>query len=130
VNWLIAWWQAVSATVATGLEITVIGMALVFLTLGLIIIALILLTRLPGLSQTPKKERDLADQSPPDRSAEHAGSDVVSTRAESAQDVELAQVAAIAVVLLRSRRTKQPRSRTQVVTSRWKQCGRAHQLGL
>ena len=31
-NWINAWWQEVSATVANGLQITAVGMALVFLT--------------------------------------------------------------------------------------------------
>lgn len=124
VNWINAWWQEISATVANGLQITVVGMALVFLTLGLIILALILLTRLPGLSQAPKKEQDVVPNAPPDRSA--AGTAVGSAPTET----ELAQVAAIAVALLRSRRTRPPRSRARSVTSRWKQYGRAHQLGL
>jgi sodium pump decarboxylase gamma subunit len=124
VNWINAWWQEVSATVADGLQITVVGMALVFLTLGLIIVALILLTRLPGLSQAPKKEQDVAPNSPPERSVAAVAPDSGPT------DTELAQVAAIAVALLRSRRTRHPRPRAKAQTSRWKQYGRAHQLGL
>ena len=41
-----------------------------------------------------------------------------------------AGIAAIAVALLRNRRTKQPRPKSKDETSRWKQYGRAHQLGL
>ena len=124
------WWQQVSATVANGLQITVIGMALVFLTLGLIIVALILLTRLPGLSRAPKKEQDVTTDAPSDKpvAAPPAGS--APSRTDQAHDAELAQVAAIAVALLRSRRTQRLRPRTTSETSRWKQYGRAHQIGL
>lgn len=129
-NWINAWWQEVSATVTSGLQITVVGMALVFFTLGLVIVALILLTRLPGLAQKPKKEQGVATDSLPDRPIARLGQDATLTTAEPAQDLELAQVAAIAVALLRSRSQRQPRPRTQSATSRWKQYGRAHQLGL
>ena len=123
-NWIHAWWQEISATVANGLQITVVGMALVFLTLGLIILALILLTRLPGLSQAPKKEQDVATNAPPEKPTAEmtAGSDPTET--------ELAQVAVIAVALLASRRTRSPHRKARSETSRWKQYGRAHQLGL
>jgi hypothetical protein len=104
-------------------------MALVFLTLGLIIVALILLTRLPGLRRNPQKEQDVATNPAPDRAIAHAAT-AADTATELAQDAELAQVAAIAVALLRSRRTRQLRPRTKTGTSRWKQYGRAHQLGL
>ena len=129
-NWINAWWQEVSATVANGLQITVVGMALVFLTLGLIILALILLTRLPGLSKAAKKEQDVATNSTPEKSVTTAATDIGPTESELAQDAERAQVAAIAVALLRNRRTKQPRPKSKDETSRWKQYGRAHQLGL
>jgi Na+-transporting methylmalonyl-CoA/oxaloacetate decarboxylase gamma subunit len=124
VNWINAWWQEISATVASGLQITVVGMALVFLTLGLIILALVLLTRLPGLSQAPKKEHQVAPNAPPDRPAEDLAVGSGPTQAE------LAQVAAIAVTLLHSRRARQSRSKPRSIASRWKQYGRAHQLGL
>jgi Na+-transporting methylmalonyl-CoA/oxaloacetate decarboxylase gamma subunit len=130
VSWISAWWNQVSETVADGLQVTVVGMALVFLTLGLVIVALILLTRLPGLSQAPKKEQDVANTSPPEGSVTSRAAHVVPTKAMTAQDAELAQVAAIAVALLRSRRTRQSRPRPKAETSRWKQYGRAHQLGL
>ena len=48
-SWINGWWQQVSGTAAQGLQITVVGMSLVFFTLGLIILVLALLTRLPGL---------------------------------------------------------------------------------
>ena len=124
-GWLSTWWQSVSGTFAHGLQITFVGMALVFFTLGLIILALVLLTRLPGLrvnEQEPKPEVDHpapvapvtehADATPPDG------------------DAELAQVAAIAVAVLRGRRYARIRPRTRAAASRWKQYGRAHQLGL
>lgn len=123
-NWINAWWQEISATVLNGLQITAVGMALVFLTLGLIILALILLTRLPGLSQAPKKEQDLATNAPPEQPA----ADV--TASSGPKGTELAQVAAIAVALLASRRTRPSRPSARSETSRWKQYGRAHQLGL
>jgi sodium pump decarboxylase gamma subunit len=124
VNWINAWWQEISATVVDGLEVTVVGMALVFLTLGLIILALILLTRLPGLSPAPKKEQDAATNAPPEKPA------VTVAPSAGPTDTELAQVAAIAVAMLASRRTRPPRRRARSETSRWKQYGRAHQLGL
>jgi Na+-transporting methylmalonyl-CoA/oxaloacetate decarboxylase gamma subunit len=130
VNWLSTWWQQVSATVASGLQITVIGMALVFLTLGLVIVALIVLTRLPGRSRSANKDQDVTTD-------ELSGKPVVApatgaglSATEQAQNAELAQVAAIAVALLRSRRTRPPRAGTKSETSRWRQYGRAHQLGL
>ena len=123
-NWITAWWQGISATVVDGLEVTVVGMALVFLTLGLIILALVLLTRLPGLSQAPKREQDAATSAPPERPA------VTLAASPGPTDTELAQVAAIAVAMLVSRRTRPPRRRARSEASRWKQYGRAHQLGL
>jgi Na+-transporting methylmalonyl-CoA/oxaloacetate decarboxylase gamma subunit len=124
VNWIHAWWQEVSGTAAQGLEITLVGMALVFLTLGLIIVALVLLTRLPRPSPTPQKEPDVATDAPPERTT-------VSTAKETRDaQPELAQVAAIAVALLRSRRTRSARPKPGARSSRWKQYGRAHQLGL
>jgi Na+-transporting methylmalonyl-CoA/oxaloacetate decarboxylase gamma subunit len=100
-------------------------MALVFLTLTLIIVALILLTRLPGLKPRPQtKEQAVTENTSTDASAPLAPD------THAAQETELAQVAAIAVALLQSRKTRQPRPRPVTETSRWKQYGRAHQLGL
>ena len=62
-NWISSWWQQVSATVAQGLGITVVGMALVFVTLGLIILALVLLTRLPGLRAREESKESKPQQS-------------------------------------------------------------------
>lgn len=128
-NWINAWWQQVSSTVANGLQITIIGMALVFLTLGLIIVALILLTRLPGLRVEPEK-KELAAATPPEKTVVSAAAGAADAETDPAQDTELAQIAAIAVALLRSRRARALRPRTRTRTSRWKQYGRAHQLGL
>ena len=124
-GWINAWWQSVSGTFAHGLQITIVGMALVFFTLGLIILALVLLTRLPGLrakEQEPEPESaSVAPISPP----------AVPVSAPAiAIDAELAQVAAIAVALVRGRRQARARPRAQTTPSRWKQYGRAHQLGL
>jgi Na+-transporting methylmalonyl-CoA/oxaloacetate decarboxylase gamma subunit len=127
-----AWWQHVSGTAIQGLQITIVGMSLVFLTLGLIILVLVLLTRLPGLrarneGQEPKTR---LESKPPYEPA--------TGRADEA-DIELAQVAAIAVALMRAGGTlgptrSQPFARgslgTEGSASRWKQYGRAHQLGL
>jgi Na+-transporting methylmalonyl-CoA/oxaloacetate decarboxylase gamma subunit len=130
VNWINAWWRQVSATVADGLQITALGMALVFLTLGLIIIALVLLTRIPGLSKKPSKEQDVTTNSPPQEQVTSVGTGSIPAQSLPAQDVELAQVAAIAVALLQSRRTRQASPRSKTESGRWKQYGRAHQLGL
>ena len=128
-NGINAWWQQVSETVANGLQITIVGMALVFLTLGLIIVALILLRRLPG-PKKPKEEQDVTTNSPPENVVTSRATETAAPEMEQVQDAELAQVAAIAVALLRSRGRGQLRPRTKPETSRWKQYGRAHQLGL
>ena len=120
-----AWWQTVSGTFTHGLQITFVGMALVFLTLGLIILALVLLTRLPGLRV---KERD------PEPETGHTMPVAEATERTDAPPLtdgaELAQVAAIALALVRVRRHAGIRPRTSAPASRWKQYGRAHQLGL
>jgi hypothetical protein len=104
-------------------------MALVFFTLGLIILALVLLTRLPGLrakEQEPEPESVRVAPAPP------AAVPVATQMSalEGAGDAELSQIAAIAVALVRGRHQARVRPRAQVATSRWKQYGRAHQLGL
>ena len=129
-NWLGTWWQQVSGTVAYGLQITLIGMVLVFLTLGLIIVALILLTRLPGRSRSPQKEQDVTAVESSAKPVDDRATNSVALEPEQAHDTELAQVAAIAVALLRSRRTRRPLPSARSETSRWKQYGRAHQIGL
>ena len=72
----------------------------------------------------------MATNSPSEHVVTRLAEDTSDTETEPAQDIELAQVAAIAVALLRNRRTKQPRPKSKDETSRWKQYGRAHQLGL
>lgn len=136
--WLSEWWNQVSATVAQGLSITALGMALVFFTLGLVIVAMILLTKLPWLrSQEPAQEPQATE--PAEATPSPAGSapslpepPVRTERAPSpAPAVELSQVAAIAVAILRSRggaRARVPQSAG--ARSAWKSYGRAHQLGL
>lgn len=115
------WWSSVQGTATQGLQITLIGMSLVFLTLGLIIVTMVLLTRLPGL-----------------RSAE-AGQEAEGTPNEPASEAfvplsaggdELERVAAIAVAVARSRRRSRRASKPQIAANAWKQAGRARQLGL
>jgi Na+-transporting methylmalonyl-CoA/oxaloacetate decarboxylase gamma subunit len=139
-----AWWQQVSGTAIQGLQITIIGMSLVFLTLGLIILVLALLTRLPGLRARNK------GQEPKTGPEAKSPSEPPTERADAA-DIQLAQVAAIAVALVRAGGTlgpmradrvhlRQPFARggsdkayppgAEGSVSRWKQYGRAHQLGL
>jgi Na+-transporting methylmalonyl-CoA/oxaloacetate decarboxylase gamma subunit len=120
----VSWFSQVSATAFQGLEITVVGMALVFFTLGLVIVSLVLLTRLPGLRA---REQEPAQESPGPliEPAAKPGSAPV-----AAPDDELAQVAAIAVSLLQSQRRVSPRPQAQATRNAWKSYGRAHQLGL
>lgn len=129
VSWINVWWQQVSATAAQGVQITIIGMSLVFLTLGLIILALVLLTRLPVLGTETEKQEQQAEQVKQDLSSQPT----VERRAASSptpNDAELARVAAIAVALARSQRPTRGQTRIQMSASKWKQYGRAHQLGL
>jgi sodium pump decarboxylase gamma subunit len=141
VSWINVWWQQVSGTAAQGLQITIIGMLLVFFKLGLIILALALLTRLPGLraktakqEQNAKPEKQNLSSQPP---VEHAAAGPA-----TADDAELARIAAIAVALTQSRHSmtrmlhpaRQPRRQTtagsRMLHPAWKQYGRTHQLGL
>ena len=117
-----AWWSQISETVIHGLQITVVGMALVFFTLGLVILSVVLLTRLPGsrMEQEPGTKQE-------------PGASVQSEKVSSAQEPEhenLAQVAAIALAMLRSRRSGRAQTQRNSVESAWKQYGRANQLGL
>ena len=118
-----SWVSQVPEPVMQGLQITVVGMSLVFFTLGLIILALILLTRLPWL-RAEKEPEQAAKAACARRPVETIPAQVAST------DDELAQVAAIAVALLRSRRKAPSRSGAQTAISAWKTHGRARQLGL
>ena len=117
-----AWWSQVSETVMHGLQITVVGMALVFFTLGLVILSVVLLTQLPGLraKDTSKNRREPPVALP----AQNVAS------SQEAADEELAQVAAIALAVLRSRRRAGSRSKKPSPESAWKSYGRANQLGL
>ena len=115
-----SWWSHVYGTAAQGLQITIVGMALVFFTLGLVIVSMVLLTQLPGLRSGK------ADQEPEEAPEEPAKLTVVVPSA----DDELAQIAAIAVAVLRSRRRSRQPSRPATATTAWKQVGRARQLGL
>ena len=117
-----SWWSQVSETVMHGLQITVVGMALVFFTLGLVILSVVLLTRLPGLraKDKPKTERE--------ESVVRPAQSVASS--QEVPNEELARVAAIALAVLRSRRRASPRPKKAAVESAWKRYGRANQLGL
>jgi Na+-transporting methylmalonyl-CoA/oxaloacetate decarboxylase gamma subunit len=123
------WWQQVSGNALQGLQITIVGMSLVFFTLGLIILALILLTRLPGLRAKEGPAEQNAGLSSQARAPQPT---IEPTEAVSpvSSDAKLEQVAAIAVALLRSQRSVARQPRAAVRTSKWKQYGRAHQLGL
>jgi sodium pump decarboxylase gamma subunit len=122
VAWITEWWSQVSGTVQFGLEITVVGMALVFFTLGLVILAMILLTKLPWLQVKERNEtapKPVANVATPIPVAEPTTS-----------DDELARVAAIAVAMLRSHHTARRRAQTTAKRSAWKGYGRTQQLGL
>lgn len=118
--WLASWWNTVSETAFRGLEITVVGMALVFFTLGLVILAMVLLTRLPWLRI--KQPPTTAVLATPER--------VESAAPPPTQEHDLARIAAIAVATLHSRRRASPRQYAQAKRGTWKSYGRAHQLGL
>jgi Na+-transporting methylmalonyl-CoA/oxaloacetate decarboxylase gamma subunit len=121
VTWMNTWWSQVSETATHGLQITVAGMALVFFTLGLIILSLLLLTRLPGLRS---KDQSRKPPEPPEQTAPQA--DTVELQETEA---ELAQVAAIAAAMLCSHRAR-AKPRPQGSRNAWRNYGRAHQLGL
>ena len=117
--WVSEWWYQVSGTVLYGLQITVIGMGLVFFTLGLVIVSMILLTKLPWLQTREQKEKEQEPVVEP----------AALTLAEepASQDDELAEVAAITVAMLSAR---PKRVRAANAQGGWKRYGRAHQLGL
>ena len=117
-----SWWSHVYGTAAQGLQITIVGMALVFFTLGLIIVSMVLLTQLPGLRSSK------AGQEPEEAPEEPAIKPAVVE--PSAGGDELAQIAAIAVAVMRSRRGSRQPSRPAITATAWKQVGRARQLGL
>ena len=153
-----AWWDQVSATVVHGLQIAAVGMVLVFFTLGLIVLAMLLLTRLPGLRACPERSRRITGCGP--RVTSHEGEPgtgavpVAQGASEQRQiaspvaEDELARVAAIAVAVLRSRQVsasdacigtmpirREPgiervRPAIRATGSGWRMYGRASQLGL
>jgi sodium pump decarboxylase gamma subunit len=120
--WLGEWWNQVSGTVMHGFELTIVGMALVFFTLGLVILAMVLLTKLPWLQA---KETSPQETESPPRPAQ-----AVAAPAPFPADDELARVAAISVAVLWGRRGPRRRARTTGARGSWKRYGRAHQLGL
>jgi sodium pump decarboxylase gamma subunit len=120
VAWLAGWWNQVSGTVLQGVETTVVGMAFVFFTLGLVILSMVVLTRLPWLRV----------REPPQQAEPEAAQETAVVAEASPQDDELAQVAAIAVALLRSQRRLAVPRQGKSQRSTWRNYGRAHQLGL
>jgi sodium pump decarboxylase gamma subunit len=124
VSWATEWWNQVSGTVLYGFEITVIGMVLVFFTLGLVILAMVLLTRIPGLQakEQPAQEAAAVASEPPPASAP--------AMSGSQEPNDLAQIAAIAVAILRHRARVRTNSSAIKRQSAWKHYGRAHQIGL
>jgi len=117
-----SWWSHVSGTAMQGLQITLVGMALVFFTLGLIILSMVLLTHLPRL-----RGHDASEQS--EETAEEPATEATVVQPAAVTD-DLAQIAAIAVALVRSmQRTRRP-TRPAAAVNAWKQVGRSRQLGL
>lgn len=133
------WWSQVSATALHGLQITVVGMLLVFFTLGLIILAMVLLTRLPWLR--PKEERKEGLSASPAMAESSPGATLPVVQeanvVRGAADDELVQVAAIAVAMVRSHQgsftlpgATRRRPPIRATGSGWRVHGRAKQLGL
>jgi sodium pump decarboxylase gamma subunit len=115
------WWSSVQGTAMQGFQITLIGMSLVFLTLGLIIVTMVLMTRLPGLRSVDTGQE--AEETPNEPASEAFVS-------PSAGGDELERVAAIAVAVIRSRRRSRRAPKPRIAANAWKQGGRARQLGL
>jgi Na+-transporting methylmalonyl-CoA/oxaloacetate decarboxylase gamma subunit len=133
------WWSQVSATALHGLQITAVGMLLVFFTLGLIILAMVLLTRLPWLR--PKEERKEGLSASPAMAESSPGATLPVVQeanvVRGAADDELVQVAAIAVAMVRSHQESfavqgatRRRPPIRATGSGWRVHGRAKQLGL
>lgn len=114
------WWNQVSGTVLQGAETTVVGMAFVFFTLGLVILSMVVLTRIPWLRA----------KEPPQQAEPEAAEETITAAEPVPQDEELASIAAIAVALLRSQRQLAVRRQGRTPRSAWKSYGRGHQLGL
>lgn len=131
---MVEWWSKISETVMQGLQITVIGMTLVFFTLGLIIVAMVLLTKLPWL-QAKEEEEGSEEESPAPAIASATVAVPAPVAAAAPADDELAQVAAIAVAVLRGQEVVVPvtrglgRPQVRATGGAWRSYGRAHQLG-
>jgi Na+-transporting methylmalonyl-CoA/oxaloacetate decarboxylase gamma subunit len=114
-----------------GVQITATGMLLVFFTLGLIIVAMILLTKLPWLR--PKEEETVPEPVPAPPAKTVSAIPAAAVQSVSSVTDELAYVAAIAAVLSQQQRVLarggivRPQVRS---ASRWKLSGRSHQIGL
>ncbi|MBN1582476.1 MAG: OadG family protein [Anaerolineae bacterium] len=124
------WWNQVSTTVIYGTQITMVGMLLVFFTLGLVIVAVVLLTKLPWLQA--QEEPKVVEPAPAEPVKIVEPAPAAKPQVVASGDDELAQVAAIAAALLSQQRGSAGRlSRPQVrSTGRWKRSGRAYQVGL
>jgi len=101
-------------------------MLLVFFTLGLVILAMVLLIKLPWLQpksapQEPEPEQVASPAVPPA---------TASAPSTPPQTVELAQVAAVTVALVRSRSQSVRQVTTKHTRGSWRSYGRAHQLGM
>ena len=118
--WITEWWNQVSGTTLHGLELTVAGMVMVFFTLGLVILAMVLLTKLPRLQAKAEPEQQMPPE-PVNETAEIT---------PASQDDELARVAAIAFAMLQSPRRTSRRTRHPAARSGWKSYGRAQMLDL
>jgi hypothetical protein len=104
-------------------------MSLVFLTLGLIILVVSILTRVPGL----RAERKDQVQGEPMNEQLLRPKLTVESQVEPSiapTEIELARVAAIAVALVHSQRPASRPVKEEPAASKWKQYGRSHQLGL
>jgi Na+-transporting methylmalonyl-CoA/oxaloacetate decarboxylase gamma subunit len=115
------WWVRVSGTVLQGIGVTVAGMLLVFVTLGLVIVAMVILTRIPWLRRK-EPSTDMGPAVPTAPEKKEAPSPV--------HEADLARIAVVAVAVLRSRQSATSRGQRKPRGGTWRSYGRAHQLGL
>jgi sodium pump decarboxylase gamma subunit len=118
-----SWWNQVSGTVLQGVETTVVGMAFVFFTLGLVILSMVILGRIPWGRAKESQQAELL-------AAQETTPTAVTKPVPQEEDEELFRVAAIAVALLRSQQRTAVHRPGKPQRSTWKSYGRAHQLGL
>jgi Na+-transporting methylmalonyl-CoA/oxaloacetate decarboxylase gamma subunit len=104
-------WNVDWSVVAYGAQLTVVGMGLVFLALGLVVLSMVILTRLPWLQAKEEGVESSEEPSP-----------VVEAD-------ERARVAAIAVALALSEERPRPKfTPTERRLSAWKMQGRILQI--